>query len=194
MKKALLVAAIFAMILVGGIAFTQTYDPMTTLTYFMDSNLNVRMAIDTATNAVFMDSGSQVAWSSATADVETPDIGLSRSAAGMVNVTDGAAGIGSLTTGGLFGNVTKVTGTYTVKATDYFLEADATTSGFSITFPDPHTNKGQIFYVIKTDSGGNTLTLQAAGGGTFNGTTTKTTSSQYGTFKFISDGAEYFLQ
>lgn len=182
--------AVFAFFFAGDMV--GAFDTMVTQWFYYDSALNIRFNIDTANKAVFMDSGSSLNWSSTTANVETPDVGISRPSAGFVKVTDGSSGVGAIQTGGLYGNVQKVTGTYAASATDYMLECDSTSSTFDLTLPDPKTNQGQIFFIKKINAGNNITLKVGGGGGNIDASSTATLSSQWGITRVISDGTNYF--
>ena len=78
---------------------------------------------------------------------------------------------------GLPSNVTTKTTTYTAVANDLVL-ADTSSAGFTVTLPsNPAT--GALVAVKNIGTGGHTLTIQASGGGTIDGSSTATTATQY---------------
>jgi hypothetical protein len=91
-------------------------------------------------------------------------------------------------------NLTPSTGavlvSYTVTNDDWALFADATAGSLTITLPNANIHAGRIFFVKKTDSSVNTVTV-STGGGTIDGSASVIISSQYGDIFVISDGTNY---
>lgn len=83
---------------------------------------------------------------------------------------------------------------YTLTAgSDWTLRCDTTAAGFTVTLPAAANATGAVFNVKKISSDGNTLTLQAAGSETIDGTNTKTTSTQYASWTVHSNGVGWDL-
>lgn len=88
------------------------------------------------------------------------------------------------------------TGAFTVDATDNnktFL-LDASSSGFTVSLPavaDVAANFSVTF--IRTDSSGNTTTLDGSGSETINGATTYDQSAQYATVEIANTGSEWVI-
>ncbi|WP_133994358.1 hypothetical protein [Dinghuibacter silviterrae] len=68
--------------------------------------------------------------------------------------------------GSIGSNITKVTGNYTVAATDNTVLADATSAAITITLPNPGTINGRIYTIKKIGTGGidNALTITPTSG------------------------------
>lgn len=80
-----------------------------------------------------------------------------------------------------------VTSTYTVKATDYFVSADATGGAFTVTLPDVTASKGRELIIKRMNGGGNAVTI----GGTVDGVSNPTLSSQYTYIRLFCDGVQW---
>lgn len=85
------------------------------------------------------------------------------------------------------GTVSK-TAAYTFDQNTFFVAADVTSAGFTITLPLASANPGRQLSVKKVDASGNTLTVGRSGSDLIDGATTVTTTTQYKTWVFISDG------
>lgn len=91
------------------------------------------------------------------------------------------------------GTSTKTTA-YTATLSDYMILCDTTSAGFTVTLPPAANASGKIFVIKKISADGNTLTVDADGAETIEDATTKTTTTQYGTFVIQSDGTEWWVQ
>jgi len=95
--------------------------------------------------------------------------------------------------------ITNKTANYTATATDYTITGSATSASFTITLPtaassyDATSATGQIYNFKKTDSSANTITIQANGSETIDGTNTKTIATQYGGFTVQSTGSGWII-
>jgi len=83
---------------------------------------------------------------------------------------------------------TSKTAAYTVDATTFFVACNVTGGGFTVTLPAAADNEGRQICVKKTDASGNTLTVGRTGSDLIDGATTVTTTTQYKTWVFLSDG------
>lgn len=80
------------------------------------------------------------------------------------------------------------TAAYTFDQNTFFVTADVTSAGFSITLPLASANPGRQIAVKKIDGSGNTLTVARSGSDLIDGATTVTTTTQYKAWVFLSDG------
>jgi len=70
---------------------------------------------------------------------------------------------------------------------------DTTAGNVTITLPDPTTMAADtIFTVKRTTAGANTLTVQAESG-TIDGAATHLIPTQYASYSYVSDGAQYWI-
>lgn len=97
-----------------------------------------------------------------------------------------APGVGSQTL-----DVKSKTTTYTAAATDTVLLVDASGGAWTLTLPAAASNTGHIFYIKKTDSSVNAVTVDGNASETIDGTTTKTVSFQYEAIMIVSDGTNW---
>jgi hypothetical protein len=81
---------------------------------------------------------------------------------------------------------------YVATNDDWAILADASAGSLTITLPDAAIHSGRLFFVKKTDSSTNTVTV-STGGGTIDGSASVVISSQYGDVFVISDGTNYSL-
>lgn len=77
-----------------------------------------------------------------------------------------------------------VTTTYAVKATDYFISADATGGAFTVTLPSITDSRGRELVIKRMNSGGNAVTI----GGTVDGVVNPTLAAQYAYKRLFCDG------
>jgi hypothetical protein len=93
---------------------------------------------------------------------------------------------------GFLVQVTTVTGTtYTVLKSDSVLICDTTSASKTLTLPAANTTKEKIFFIKKTDTGGNTITVQASSGNV-EGAATNVISASRGSGIYASDGTDYW--
>lgn len=78
-----------------------------------------------------------------------------------------------------------VTTTYAVKATDYFISADATGGAFTVTLPDVTASRGRELIIKRMNGGSNAVTI----GGTVDGAANPTLASQYAHIRLFCDGS-----
>tara|TARA_R100000808_G_C2136607_1_gene144890 strand:- start:124 stop:1146 length:1023 start_codon:yes stop_codon:yes gene_type:complete len=98
--------------------------------------------------------------------------------------------------GGVSFKRTKVTTSYSITTSDYYLGVDTTSSPVTLTIPAASTvTEGQTF-VVK-DEGGNTaanaITLSCSAAETMDGLTTTTITSPYGSVSMYTDGTNWFI-
>jgi hypothetical protein len=98
----------------------------------------------------------------------------------------------SLHSGGSFATtiVSKST-TYTATESDNVIFCDTTSAGFTVNLPTAVGITGRWYWIIKTDSGGNTVTIDGNASETIDGSTTRTIQIQYHGYLIVSDGANW---
>lgn len=84
--------------------------------------------------------------------------------------------------------VVTVTAAYTVPANIFFVRADVTAGGFSVTLPLAVGKDGRQISVMKIDASGNTLTVIPTGSDTINASASVTTTTRFAKWIFISNG------
>lgn len=89
--------------------------------------------------------------------------------------------------------VTTVTASRTIKADAGFLLVDATAGAVTITLPPAREAIGFVITVLKTDAGGNAVTIDGSGAETINGAATKSTTTQWAGWAITSNGAAWFV-
>ena len=90
----------------------------------------------------------------------------------------------------LAGIVSK-SGTDTLLPWERIAKCDASGGAFTLSLPNPAKAIGVPFRVIKTDAGGNAVTVDVDGGANINGSTTDSLASQYSAATYWSDGSAY---
>lgn len=96
------------------------------------------------------------------------------------------------TTNGTFATATKTT-SYTITGTDTVIFADATSGNVTITLPAASGLAGYRFYVKRTDSSGNSVTVARSGSDTIDGMTSFTLDLQYTAFAVVSNGSAWYI-
>ncbi len=91
-------------------------------------------------------------------------------------------------------NVVTKTGDYTITTTDDVILADASSGAFTVTLPTAAGIKGRVYDTKKTDSSGNTVTLDGNGSETIDGATTQVIKAQYTTITVFSDGSNWHIR
>lgn len=85
------------------------------------------------------------------------------------------------------------TADYTVTSSDTVIMASAASGNVDITLPTASSVSGYRFYIKRTDSSGNTVTISRSGGDTIDGATSKTLHLQYMCLTVLSDGSNWFI-
>ena len=70
---------------------------------------------------------------------------------------------------------------------------DATSGAITLDLPPIATDAGRVITVIKTDAGGNAVTLDGDGSETINGSTTKALAAQYDTVTIAAHSSEWIV-
>lgn len=95
----------------------------------------------------------------------------------------------SVGSGGLRSIPTSRTGAATLTSISAAVElCDATTASFILTLPAANSAVGQFFFVKKTDSTANTVTIAAAGADTIDGAASFVLKNQYAGVLIVNDG------
>jgi hypothetical protein len=72
--------------------------------------------------------------------------------------------------------------------------ASAASGAITITLPDAaSTNTDRVILVKKTDASVNAVTIATTGGDTIDGASTKSLSTQYASYTFVSDGSNWHI-
>jgi hypothetical protein len=95
------------------------------------------------------------------------------------------------TTGPL--SVTSKTANYTALYSDDVILGDATSGAFAVTLPTAVGNAGKVFYIKKTDSSGNAVTINTTSSQTIDGSTTNVIQTQYKTIQVVSNGSNWSI-
>ena len=93
-------------------------------------------------------------------------------------------------------SVKSKTAAYTIPSnnSENLILADATGAGFTVTLPVSALNAGRSIMVVKTDSGGNTVTVAGAGSELINGANTYTSmTAQYNKVTLFCNGVQWFI-
>jgi hypothetical protein len=85
------------------------------------------------------------------------------------------------------------TANYTALATDEIIDCDATSASFTITLPTAVGITGKRYDIRKSDVSGNTVTIDADGTETINGSLTQVITTQYTNVSVVSDGANWMI-
>lgn len=101
--------------------------------------------------------------------------------------TSGAAGAGGVMA------YTHKTGNYTAAATDTTIFCDASGGAFTVTLPPAASPAGKVFYIKKTDSSANAVTIEGDGAETIDEAATRIITSQYDDVMIQSDGTEWWI-
>lgn len=72
-------------------------------------------------------------------------------------------------------------------------ECNASSGAFTVTLPPVQNNMGVHLWVIKTDSGGNSITIDGNGSEEINGSTTQTLTSQYDVAHLYCSGENWWI-
>jgi len=84
--------------------------------------------------------------------------------------------------------IASVSAAYTVAENIFYVRADVSGAGFTVTLPLALGRDGRMILVKKIDSSGNTLTVGISGSDTIEGSASVTTTTQYKSWLFISNG------
>lgn len=114
----------------------------------------------------------------------------------LATVATGASAITTITDerivcGRSGGSVASLTGATTLDGTHSVVKADATSAAFAITLPTAVGVAGREYRVIRTNSGGNAVTVDTTSSQTINGASTISLGSQWASAVLVSDGSNW---
>ena len=89
--------------------------------------------------------------------------------------------------------VTSQSTTYTILSTDYVVLCDASSAAFTVTLPTAVGATGKRYYIKKTDSSANAVTIDGDGSETIDDSTARVLASQYDSVGIVSDGSEWWV-
>lgn len=87
--------------------------------------------------------------------------------------------------------VVTITTTYTVAADVYYIRADTTAAGFTITLPTASGCAGRELVVKKINANANNVTLDGYSSETIDGSATLVFNTQYESYHLISNGSNW---
>jgi hypothetical protein len=85
-----------------------------------------------------------------------------------------------------------ITASDSVDASDTVILANATGGAVTVTLPAVATSEGRQLIVKKIDASANAVTIDGAGSETIDGTTTKSTTTQYALYRIVCDGTYWW--
>jgi hypothetical protein len=133
-----------------------------------------------------------VDWSSTNTIGGAADTGLTRGAAGVVKVTNGSTGDGSLLSAGVLHAVRTETATYTAAATDYTILMNVAAA--TVNLPACASHSGRIYVIKKIASGAGTITIDPNASETIDGAATNTAiTTQYQGRTIQCNGTSWFV-
>jgi hypothetical protein len=109
------------------------------------------------------------------------------------NKTTNTATLERLNFSGILGNYVSKTANYTALTTDYFIACDASGGSFTITLLAASGNTGMRLLIKKTDSSGNTVTIDGNASETIDGSTTQVINTQYECYELICSGSNWYI-
>jgi hypothetical protein len=109
------------------------------------------------------------------------------------NKTTNTLSTDTISLSSLYGSYKAKTANYTALTTDYFIACDASGGSFTITLPASSGNTGLQYFIKKTDSSGNTVTIDGNASETIDGSTTKVINTQYESISIISNGTNWYV-
>jgi hypothetical protein len=105
-----------------------------------------------------------------------------------------AAPVSTLDVQGSLGfETTSITGTTTLNQTHNVVLASDATGSFSITLPAAASNTGKTYYIKKTNSSANTITIDGNASETIDGATTLVLYVQYDAVRIVCDGSNWHV-
>jgi len=90
------------------------------------------------------------------------------------------------------GNIVSKTANYTITATDYVVLCDTSSATFTISLPAASGFTGRIFYVKKTDTSTNSVSIDPNGTETLDDRSFFNLRRRFAAVAFISDGTNWF--
>lgn len=90
-------------------------------------------------------------------------------------------------------NVASKTTTYTATIFETLISCDASGGAFTVNLPAASLVTGKHYYIKKTDSSFNIITIDPNGSETIDGSTTTTLNTQYEAIKIVSNGSNWII-
>jgi hypothetical protein len=146
-------------------------------------------------NLISAGSAQHLAWANAAGANQTKDVGLKRSAAGILQVSNGSSGDGGIDTGSLYvGLVTKATADspYTVAAGDNVILCNTVGGSLTLNLPTAASSTGRILQVKKIDAA-NTCTIEPDGAELLDGAANLGFTTNYQSYTITSSGTAWFI-
>lgn len=91
------------------------------------------------------------------------------------------------------GPTTSKTANYTATTSDFAILGDATGGSLTITLPAAASNTGRLYFIKKTDSGANTVTVDGNASETIDGATTIVLGNENEAILIICNGTAWFI-
>lgn len=91
----------------------------------------------------------------------------------------------------IFPDLVSKTGAYTAAVDDRVILCDGTSGAFTVTLPTAVGVTDKVFYIKKTDSSANAITIDGSGSEEIDGLTTRSLVNQYEFIMIVSDGANW---
>jgi len=91
------------------------------------------------------------------------------------------------------GNISSITTDTTLTSSYYMVLCNASSNSITITLPAASNNNRRIYNIKKTDSTGNSITIDGNASETIDGTLTKSLNLQYESLTIICDGSNWHI-
>lgn len=85
------------------------------------------------------------------------------------------------------------TGTVTLDRDDDVVLCSASGGAFTVTLPAVASFQHKVYTIMKTDSGGNAVTVDGNASETINGATTQALAAQYDSITIVCNGTAWFI-
>ncbi len=108
----------------------------------------------------------------------------------MINISYPPQGIEG---GANIGNISTITSNTTLTSAYYVILCNATSGAITVTLPDASNNNRRIYNIKKTDSSGNSITIDGNASETIDGILTKSLDVQYESLTIICDGSNWYI-
>lgn len=87
--------------------------------------------------------------------------------------------------------ISSKTSSYTLASSDELITCNATSGAFTLTLPTAVGISGRVYYIKKTDTTLNAITVDGSGAETIDGALTRVLSTQYESLKIVSNGSNW---
>jgi len=95
--------------------------------------------------------------------------------------------------GANIGNISTITSNTTLTTAHYVVLCNTTSGTITVTLPAATNNSRRIYNIKKTDSTGNSITIDGNASETIDGTLTKSLNLQYESLTIICDGSNWHI-